>query len=232
MYRAGKIQIGSRDITCDDALEMIKNSVFSCCLRGGMVYRVYYDDNGVLNSVEIDCRYWGGSSFRDLCSRKKREFSEKYFNDENYLKCLSHEFMRNRLDKCIGKEISCIQLEMEKYRKEREKKQEKYLQENKNWLAFKELYGDYIIGVDKVIDVYPAGFSVRVLFKTDVSFQERKAFIRENGRELMKYVISELKENKKALKSIGDMSFYMPVMITVLRVCEAEVKFEVKRDIA
>ena len=85
-----------------------------------------------------------------------------------------------------------------------------------------------MIGVDKDIDTYRDGFSARVLFRSDSDYDERKDFVRREKKNLLLWIMHEIGENVVYSKQIGDINFYKPVEIVMLRIPEIEVKFEVK----
>ena len=101
--------------------------------------------------------------------------------------------------------------------------------EKDRWMKLSDEARRYIISMDRrFIDVFPTGFSVRVGLSSDKSFKDQKAFAREHGREILRYVMSEIPYIPKIMKKIGDVGFYKPVELTVLRTSELDVKFEVK----
>lgn len=104
--------------------------------------------------------------------------------------------------------------------------------EKARWLTLSEPCRIYMLGLDKKeIDVFPTGFSVRILLRSDKSFKEQKQFTREHGKEILRYTMNEVPHCKKIMNKIGDIQYYKPVEITVCRTNELDIKFEVKKEI-
>ena len=114
----------------------------------------------------------------------------------------------------------------------REARNAEYYEKRRRWKKLREKFDGVVIGIDSKIDVYDVGFSVRVLFGSDITFAGKKKFLAENRVEFVKWVMHELTENKAARRKIGDIRFYKPVEIINLRAREVEVKFEVKGEVA
>lgn len=213
--------------------ESIMSSVFAYYDRRNGTYHVLYDSGDGIKETEFACRYGFRNSGLDAkCTEKKKQFSRDYFGDEKYILNVGNVFIAERVRRCLGKKEEDVRDEMRRYWDERHQKYLESVKATQRWMEFKNQYGAYIIGIDKAIDVYPAGFSVRVLFNSDKGFEERRQFVKDNSKEIVRYVMGELEDSKSVCRKIGDMSFYKPVQITTLKVAEAEVKFEVKRDIA
>ena len=85
-----------------------------------------------------------------------------------------------------------------------------------------------VVGIDKHIDIFETGFSVRVLFKSETTQKERKKFGTENKKDFVLWAMEEIQETKSITNKIGDICFYEPKEIVFLRIPEAEIKFEVK----
>lgn len=222
-----------KEISYRDCVDMINGSFFACFDGHYSIdpCTVYYSDGGVVrkDAFHLDSRVYDTSKLRQMCTQKKREFSREHFNDEKFILHTGNYFITEKIDKCVGKPVSDLNDEMERYRQQRYKRYLESVKGSERWLEFKSRFGDYVIGIDNNIDVFPTGFSVRVLFHTDKSFAERKQFVKDHKNDLLEYAIGELKDSKKVMKRIGDMRFYKPVLITTLRAAEAEIKFEIKR---
>lgn len=131
-------------------------------------------------------------------------------------------------NRCVGKTERDLEALVLEYAVKLKMRREKEARSWDEWQELRQRFDGYVIGIDKSVDVYEDGFSVRVLLSAQRSFEERKAFVSENYRDLMRYVIGEITRNKRIMGKIGDIRFYNPVEVIVLRVPELDVKFDVK----
>ena len=115
----------------------------------------------------------------------------------------------------------------EKWRIGREQQKEK----EEEWKNLRERFGGMVIGLDKEFSVYESGFSVRVLMSARRGFEERKKFVQENQKEFWVYVIEEVGKSKRIMNKIGDIRFYEPEELILMRVPEIEVKFKIKGEV-
>ena len=127
--------------------------------------------------------------------------------------------------KTMGDFDDYVRERIEKYLK-RNKKREKDFAE---WNKLREKFDGYVIGMDKKVDVYDVGFSVRVLMRSDMSLEDKRKFVADNRLDLVKWTISEVVNTQTFKSKIGDMAYYKPVEIVILKVPELEVKFELKK---
>lgn len=182
-------------------------------------YRERYWEKGTVRRRGDDGCYW------DVDTRAKRNLSLKLFGDEFYLDYVAPEVIDRLLarvrDKGVEKATAC-------FRQRREERAKKMEIEKQRWTNLREKFNGIVISMDSKIDVYSDGFSVRVLLNSETSFAERKSFLKENRAEFLKWLMYELSQNVKTSRRIGDIGFYKPVEMTLLRAPEVEVKFEVK----
>jgi len=162
----------------------------------------------------------------------KKAFGARYFGSESFLIGVADSYLDRVICLCIGKSEEEVVDICGWYRKKREERKAIEREKAEKWEGLREKFDGIVIGLDSKIDVYGDGFSVRVLFGSDVSFGGKKKFLAENRIEFVKWVIHELSESKNAMRRIGDMRFYRPVEIINLRAQEVEVKFEVKKEVA
>ena len=160
----------------------------------------------------------------------KRTFGERFFGDSGFLVGVVDEYVNRILGECEGKSEDEIRKIAEKYIGYRAERQAKEAQDREKWDALRKKFDGYVIGIDKKIDVYSMGFSVRVVFSSDVDFLRKSAFLKENRAEFLKWVMNEISDSKKIMGQIGDIKFYKPVEIINLRAREVEVKFGVKKE--
>ncbi len=85
-----------------------------------------------------------------------------------------------------------------------------------------------IIGLTNDIDIRQYDFSVRLLCSSFTTFEQRKTVVKEHKKEIIDYVITELKKKKSAMRKIGDLRYYELTSIRVMRVPEIEFLFSVK----
>ena len=162
----------------------------------------------------------------------KRAFGERYFGDKRFLIGVEDKYVTRILRECAGKSEEEVVGICKVYKDRREERRAEAAQKWEKWQKLREKFDGVVIGIDSRIDVYGAGFSVRVLFGSDVTFEGKRKFLSENRIEFVAWVMHELAESKSAARRIGDMKFYRPVEIVNLRGHEVEVKFEVKREVA
>lgn len=89
-------------------------------------------------------------------------------------------------------------------------------------------FNGYVIGLAKDFYTYNSGFSIRLLLSSEHSFSERKKFAKNNKKEIIKYALQMISQNKRLIKEIGDIRYYKPVEIVTCKIPEIEIKFEVK----
>lgn len=133
------------------------------------------------------------------------------------------------LDKCLGHDESFLYDVIDEMIKKQNERREKRLEKEKKWKELSHRFNGYVIGIEKKIDVFPTGFSVRVLLNTSLGYVERKEYMMKHKKEICQFAVNEIRESGWISKRIGDITFYKPVLITALRnACEIEIKFEVK----
>lgn len=178
----------------------------------------YWKEHGVRYWKEVDCN-WA------VRAMAKRALSKELFDDEFYIYCIADDVI-DRLFTRISEDG--VEKATSQFRQRREENRKKLEIERQRWDNLREKFGGIVISMDSKIDIYSTGFSVRVLLNSETSFAERKKFLKENRTEFLKWLMYELMRNVKTSRRIGDISFYKPVEMTLLRVPEVEVKFEVK----
>lgn len=186
----------------------------------------YRDDYCKQYWKEHGVRYWKevGSQWA-VRAMAKRALGKELFDDEFYIYCIADDVI-DRLFTRISEDG--VEKATSQFRQRREENRKKMEIERQRWDNLREKFGGIVISMDSKIDIYSTGFSVRVLLNSETSFAERKKFLKENRTEFLKWLMYELMRNVKTSRRIGDISFYKPVEMTLLRVPEVEVKFEVK----
>ena len=183
-------------------------------------YAVYLDDGVMFVNKEYVNVSWN----LDF----KREFGKRFFGDSEFLVGVVSEYVTGILFECDGKDENGVHEVIEKYKGKRDERRALWFKRQKEWEKLREKFDGIVIGVDSEIDVYDSGFSVRVLFSSDVTFAGRRQFLTENKKEFVRWVMNEIRNSKYLSRRIGDIKFYKPVEIINLRAHEVEVKFEVK----
>lgn len=186
-------------------------------------YAVWVED-GVMRTMKV----FGIAG--DDRKQFKRDFGERFFGDSEFFIGVRDELMTSVLRECNGETLDGVEKVAEKYKARREERRAARREEDKRWDALRGKFGGAVIGIDKDIDVYASGFSVRVIFASDMNFKDRSKFLRENKSAFIKWVMAEIEDSKKISRRIGSVKFYKPVEITNLRVQEVEVKFDVKME--
>lgn len=178
--------------------------------------------------VYFDIEHWRVQNNRKNQLAFKRRLADRYFGNREFLIGLRDDFVNAFLLEADGKTESEVREIAEKFVRARKERQTQQAEFHRKWNELRKKWDGMIIGIDSSIDVYDTGFSVRVLFGSDVGFLGRRKFLQENRIEFLRWVIHELSESKNAKRKIGDVRFYKPVEIVNLRANEVEVKFEVK----
>ena len=202
-------------------------------------YIYYLEDNAVKKVAAFTTKNLNSRNVEitSLIAEKRESFYYTYgepFTNPLYMSCGKtksiDDWISWSLDESVGHDISTISANVKQYYttwirgKGYADKNEKA-----RWEKLSDTSRLFIIGVDRrFIDVFPTGFSIRVSLTSDKSFKDQKMFAKENGKEILRYAINEIPHIPKINKKIGDIKFYKPVEITVLRTNELDVKFEVK----
>lgn len=167
--------------------------------------------------------------YRDRMSRAdKMEISRTLFGDERYLDRVGYDNVRKLKARCEGKSAEEVARIAQKVVETRIGRRDEERVKAAKWADLKGRFGGLVIGIDRDLDVFETGFSVRVLFRSDVGFEERGAFLREDRKMFLLWLMEEIMRDYVASRRIGDIRFYKPVEIINMRGPEVEVKFEVK----
>ena len=184
----------------------------------------FYLEDGLLRMQPVSTKY--------LCSEERGDKSHlgaRFFNNDRYFNHVDPRSISAIFMSCVGQPEAALKKQMDDFDKRRREREEKRSADAANWEKLKERFDGAVIGMDHRLDVFGAGFSVRVLLDTGMSFQRRRVFIKEHKTELISWIMHELSKGAVASKRIGSLRFYRPAEITILRAPEAEIKFEVKR---
>ena len=185
----------------------------------------FFDENGVF---EYDFDFKSGAETYEERLRFKRSMGRVLAGDSEFFVGVTDGFMNQVIKDCIGKTEDEIKGVIGKHVAYREARRADRRSEEEKWNDLREKFSGIVIGVSKDIDIYDSGFSVRVLFRSDVGFNERKKFLVENRTEFVRWVMQELADGRWARKMIGDIRFYKPVEMVNLRIPEVDMKFEIK----
>ena len=184
-------------------------------------YRRYYFEDGVLAFDKI-------KRVDGKCNRETLDWIRGLGYDSPILgSCVDRMFF----NPSVGKDREYLEGRIKKAAKKLDDRRRKIAEDGEKWDELRKRFNGFVIGVDKTVDVYGSGFSVRVLLSAQKSFDERKRFIKENRNDFWRYVIGELENNKRAMGKVGDMRFYEPDELIILRAPEVEVKFKVREGI-
>lgn len=194
------------------------------CFAGYQDYEIVIDD-GVMFLVPS---YGAWERRVDF----KRAFGQRFFGDSEFLIGCLGEFVDKIILECDGKDLDGVHKVAEKYVMLREQKRTRDFSEKKRWEVLRDKFDGAVIGLDKTVDVYNTGFSVRVLFSSEMTFAGKSRFLKENRIEFAKWVMAEIEKSKTITGKIGSIKFYKPVEIVNLRGSEVDVKFEIKREVA
>lgn len=204
-------------------------------------FSIYYSDNGYLKNVivfptKVEATY----EMTDRLREKHDEFIETYVGStiDSFVSIPRYDISKF-LDGAMsnnGENLLCgtIRNEFKTYF-DKNLCGRGYMDkdEKTRWLALSDEAKHYIVCIDRNYkDICPTGFSVRLLLKSDKSFQEQKQFVKTHRKDILQYVMNEIPHTKKIMRRIGDLKFYKPVEIILLRSNELDIKFEVKGELA
>lgn len=161
----------------------------------------------------------------------KRKFGARFGGDAEFWVGVDYDSFGRFLFGCKGLSEAEVLKKVAERKAHRDAIRNAERVKDEKWEETREKFDGLVIGIDKSIDVYGTGFSVRVVFSSDVTFMAKAKFLRENRVEFVKWVMNEIAESKKITGRIGSIRFYKPVEIINLRAREVEVKFEVKEGV-
>ena len=99
----------------------------------------------------------------------------------------------------------------------------------KDWEELRSRFDGEVIGIYKEsLDVVQAGFSIRVLLSATTPKEDRKAFVKTNYKEILLWLMEDIQKTPSIRRKIGDIKFYKPTEIVLLKVPQIEIKFETK----
>ena len=206
------------------------------------IFIAYTNDSGIINRHLIfTVRVADWWSVTESINNKRDEFINHYmkqFLDPMYASWIQlsgrryTKWIDSSLDKSIGFGVETLQKNLQEYYDTKiDGKGYMNSDERKRWLTLNSESRLHVVGLDRrFIDIFPTGFSVRLLLRTSNSFDDQKKFIQGNRKDILKYVMNEIQYSKKIMKKIGDLKFYKPVEIILLRTNEVDIKFEVKGE--
>ena len=198
--------------------------LWSGCSRSKRAIFCFGFENGVLDMWKS-----GYSRSYDEDMELKNELGKRYFGNELYFRFVNPDHISNLLEGCVGKSEAELRRTLDAFDARRKNRIAKQRNEAESWDQTRERFGGIVLNLDKRVDVYSTGFSVRVILSSQIDFAQRKAFVTANRKELVRWTMDELSGQTRTMKRLGDLRFYRPVEITVLRAPEVEIKFEVKR---
>ena len=159
-----------------------------------------------------------------------RNQMRKWLSDIGYcMKGVGNETISKWLLQCDGKSVEAFEgLVREKIVNHAERKAAEK-QTEAEWKRLSERFGGSVLGIDRKLDIYQSGFSVRVLLKSSLTRDDRRKLLKEHRTEIVKWVMEEVPGSRDFRDKIGSLKFYRPTEIVLLNAPEFEVKFEVKR---
>lgn len=240
-FATHELEIGDEKYEVKDAV--VGDSIYIYRNKDGLLERIIVLQSSSRKKdvsdtdVEIEWR----RKITEALRNKRVEFYKKYLDKQDLIFIENYSayphaysmYANEICDSAIGSHVTDLhKIANDYYYKKISGKGFVDKEEKKRWLSLPPDFQDYIIGIDKkMIDVFPTGFTVRLLLKSGKDFKEQKKFVKEHGRDILKFVMQEIPYYPKIMKKIGDLKFYKPVEIIVLRSNELDIKFEVKGDI-
>ncbi len=143
-------------------------------------------------------------------------------------KSYTDRFVRAILQPCVGKTTDELDSYAKAILEKNNAKRALETAKKRSWEDCDEDFKSFVVGLDSTLFLYDAGFSVRLVISSARSFEERRNFVKRRGRDILKWTAQELMLNPRSAGQIGDIRFYKPVTIGVMRVPQIEIKYEVK----
>lgn len=94
-----------------------------------------------------------------------------------------------------------------------------------DWKRLKDRFDGVILGLDKVIDIYEEGFSIRIILKSTASLDERREFVKKKKGDIARWVCEDIASKDELVNQIGNINDYAPKELLVLKIPELEIKF-------
>ena len=128
----------------------------------------------------------------------------------------------------IGQPVSHIPKYIEEYKSKNAKLRQDRKKLWDDWETVRDTFNNIVLGVDKEIDYYDTGFTVRIVL-SHAPYQERRETLKNKKKELISYVMTELKRNRSFRQRVPSMDYFYPQEIFIFKsVAEAEIKFSIK----
>lgn len=204
-----------------------QDSLWITC-QGKMHYTTFeiWAKKGVIKVGEIPKSY----CIRPTDTMKEQMYqwmADRGYRPKNF-SYICDDMITKMLIACDGKEASALE-ELVKAKADRLIRfRELRQKEEETWRALYSKFNGQIIGLDKAIDVYSTGFSIRVLLRSTLTTEEKRKLVKENYKDIYRWAMGEIVTFKDFRERIGDLAFYKPAEIIILKIPELEVKFEIK----
>ena len=184
--------------------------------------KTYFVKDGILRSTFAADRYYDYYSHRDDLKKWLKSLGYDWiaFSDSFVEKSVLGPFVGKPIEE-VEQNVRFLAAKLHNRRIARKAEMD-------SWNDLSEQFKGYVVSLAKDHDVYSTGFSVRVLLSSEKDYQQRKSFVVENKKELLRWAMQQIRLDKVLMRKIGDLSYYKPVEIVTLRAPELEIKFEVK----
>jgi hypothetical protein len=147
--------------------------------------------------------------------------------EDNYYSAIVEKFLIMQAGKDMSDFIKNAPIYAQRCKEKRERaKSERKRKEIATAQSLKPFDGK-VLRIDPKIDYRGVDFAVYVVCRP-MSYEERKLFAIENKRELILFVAEWLRQNKRFISKMGDLSLYRLSDITITRSCEIEFLFSLK----
>ena len=114
----------------------------------------------------------------------------------------------------------------------KEYNRQKQAEKDKRWADLYKKFNGKILGLDiKHFDVYDKGFSVEIVMSSGLSREERLEYVKTHKKDIIKWCMEEIGKEDKLTKKIGDVSYYKPSEIVIMKNPRVMVSFVVKKEV-
>ena len=204
----------------DDSREIDKNGKLS------FEHYRYYLEEDEIRKKKIDGRCVQPSKAQDMCMRALLETLG--YKPKVWTRTTQEFVTESLLNPMVGRSGEEFRKHVSKMAKKLGQTREFREKTDGDWKRLRARFDGAVLGLDKVVDVYEGGFSIRIILKSTMSFSERRWFVRDHKYDLAKWVVQEIKARDELRSQIKGIGSFIPKDIIILNIPELEIEFEAK----
>ena len=145
---------------------------------------------------------------------------------------ISEDMVRPILYKHIGQNMKAVVEYLKRHEEKLMKQRETRQLEEQAWEKLRKRFEGKVIGIDD-IDIYEQGITISILLNSFYRFYEQQAFVKENKRDLARFVQEELANTKGVprpmrQKAIDLLPFCRLSELVLTRRNRLELKYDLK----